>query len=196
MYVGAHTHEIISNGYSPIYPAIFINDEIHIMFNFAGRLLKSDSHDDGMSFSPPKYFFDGSFAKKELTAVKIRDYGNSPEISDCVCYGCELPDGDFSVCMLNDKIKSLKKPKQSFFTEQPNEIEAFAEITPHKTNPELEQLKTEIELLKQKEQNSFDKKLVEVIAKRLDEIEVRLSAIEKKENVIETFSSDNSEKNT
>lgn len=181
-YVGATAHEIISNSYTPLLPAVIVNDGIYIMFNFAGRLLEAHSKDNGISFSRPKYFFDGTFSKKEIISIKLRDYGAPSDLSSCLCYCSELPDNTLSVCMLDEKIKALKKPKTEFFREEQAEIEVFAGVTQPKRNPEIERLFDEINKLKEKSGSGFDYSVVSLLTQRLDSAERRISMLEERLN--------------
>ena len=150
--------EIIGGGYGIIKPVIVLNEKIHILFDFAGRVLQAISEDKGRSFLNAKYFFPGSFNKQGIVKI-ISASENNDGIDVMYTYGYETSYGKL-VPSLADKVKSLEKVAK--VTEVKPEIEQDVEEKTKITPPE-----------QYKQENDTDMlfKMIKVLTERIDALE-------------------------
>ena len=114
--------EIIGGGFSEIRPVIVLNEKIHILFDFAGRVLQAISENNGKTFLSAKYFFPGSFNKQGVVKIISASETNNTKIT--YTYGYETSYGKL-VPSLAENIKSIKKIEE--ITETKPEIEQYIE---------------------------------------------------------------------
>ena len=132
--------------------------KIHILFDFAGRVLQAVSQDNGKSFLSAKYFFPGSFNKQGIVKI-ISASQNSNGIEVTYTYGYETNYGKL-VPSLADDIKNIEKPTE--ITEIKPEIEQFAPDNAKTTPPE-----------QYKQENDTDMlfKMIKALNERIDALE-------------------------
>lgn len=149
--------EIIGGGYSIINPAVVINEKINILFDFAGRVLRAISEDDGNTFLNAKYFFPGSFNKQGIVKIVSASEYNG-EINVTYTYGYETDYGKL-VPSFAENIKNIEKVNE--ITELKPEIEQYVQqekITP----PEQYKNENDTDML-------F--KMIKVLTSRIDALE-------------------------
>ncbi|MBQ2897752.1 MAG: hypothetical protein IJE46_05480 [Clostridia bacterium] len=159
------THEIISGGYSVLKPVIVIKDNIHILFDFAGRVLQAVSLDGGDSFLDAKYFFPGSFKKQGIVKI-ISSNKIGEEIKTDYTYGYETEYGKLVPSLIEENINKIEKPKIDEPTEIQPEIENFIETEETKSAPPPD--------YKKEENTDTLYAMISKLAKRIDEIESKL----------------------
>lgn len=153
--------EIIGGGYSELNPVIVLNGKIHILFDFAGRVLQAVSEDNGKSFLSAKYFFPGSFNKQGIVKI-ISASEHSGEINVTYTYGYETSYGKL-VPSLAENIKNIEKVSE--VTEVKPEIEEFVEEESKFTPPEQYKNENDTDML-------F--KMIKVLTERISTLEACL----------------------
>jgi hypothetical protein len=150
--------EIIGGGFSEIKPVVVISDKIHILFDFAGRVLQAISENGGNSFVDAKYFFPGSFNRQGVVKI-VSASENRGEIKVTYTYGYETNYGKL-VPSLAENIKNIEKSTE--ITEIKPEIEQFAPDNAKITPPE-----------QYKQENDTDVlfKMIKVLSERIDALE-------------------------
>lgn len=150
--------EIISGGYSELKPVIVLNEKIHILFDYAGRVLQAVSQDNGKTFLSAKYFFPGSFNKQGIVKI-VSASQNTNGIEVTYTYGYETSYGKL-VPSLAEDLKSIEKVRQ--ITEVKPEVEQFAPDNAKITPPE-----------QYKQENDTDMlfKMIMVLNERIDALE-------------------------
>ncbi len=150
--------EIINGGFSVINPVVVTDNKIHILFDFAGRVLQAVSDDFGKSFLNAKYFFPGSFNKQGIVKIISASEYNG-EINVTYTYGYETDYGKL-VPSFAENIKNIEKVSE--ITEVKPEIERpFEESRPGEPPKEY------------KKENDTDMlyKMIKVLTERIDALE-------------------------
>lgn len=161
------THEIISGGYSVLQPVIVIDDKIHILLDFAGRVLQAVSTDNGNSFLNAKYFFPGSFNKQEIVKI-ISASGDGKDISVKYTYGYETQNGELKPSLIGE-IKKIEKQKVEKITQAKPEIEEYVKSEDTAAPPpEYKKDETDTDMLY---------KMISKLTNRIDELENKLYEI-------------------
>ena len=150
--------EIIGGGYSELNPVIVLNEKIHILFDFAGRVLQAISEDNGKSFLNAKYFFPGSFNKQGIVKIVSASEYNG-EINVTYTYGYETSYGKL-VPSLAEEIKSIEKVNK--VTELKPEIEEFVEESRPGEPPKEYKKENDTDMLY---------KMIKVLTERIDGLE-------------------------
>ena len=159
------THEIINGGYSVLKPVIVINNKIHIMFDFAGRVLQAVSDDNGNSFLNAKYFFPGSFNKQEIVKI-ISCADKGTDISVKYTYGYETQNGELKPSLVGE-IKKIERNDK--ITEVKPEIEEYVKSEETAAPPpDYKKEETDTDMLY---------KMISKLTSRIDELENKLYEI-------------------
>ena len=174
--------EIISDGFQNLEPVILWDGQLHILFDFGGRILQSVSIDGGESFLKAKYFFPGSFARQEKAKIVSARPFAPLEIVVNETYGYETPTGTFEIAIVGEKLKKLMFTTLSKPTEVAPEIESYAGIKEDQKEQlsETQRMQQELDrIIKQLEENNELKMLFQ-LAKRLDKLESQIISMEER----------------